>query len=149
MRRKTIERVEIVFARERTGEYASNIRTSKDVFEIARRAIWTNGMPTVEEFWVLLLNVRNSLVGKFMVSRGGTAECPITPANVFHPVILVAATSLIAVHNHPSGDATPSSEDRLLTVRLSEAGRLLGVKLLDHCIIAERGYYSFRDEGLL
>jgi len=147
MKRKTIERLEIVLVKEKTKEYAPQISSSKDVFEIAKRAIWTNGMPIVEEFWALLLNTKNRLIGKSLISRGSIAECPVVPADVFRPVITFAASSLVIIHNHPSGDTKPSPEDRALTARLRRAGHLLGIRLLDHCIVGKTGYYSFRDDG--
>lgn len=70
------------------------------------------------------------------------------PREVFRPALREAAAALILVHNHPSGDPTPSSEDREVTLRLAKAGEILGVRVLDHVIVAERGYCSLRDEGV-
>ena len=88
--------------------------------------------------------------------RGGfwarSVSCTLTaslvhPREVFRPALREAAAALILVHNHPSGDPTPSSEDREVTSRLAKAGEILGVRVLDHVIVAESGYCSLRDEG--
>jgi DNA repair protein RadC len=68
---------------------------------------------------------------------------------VFSPAIAHSAAAVVAVHNHPSGDPTPSAEDRDVTRRLSRCGELLGIPLADHVVVAEGGYFSFRERGLL
>jgi DNA repair protein RadC len=102
MRRKTISRVEVVLVRERTAEHATPIRCAGDVLALAAAVIWPSGMPPVEEFWALLLDARNRLVGKALVSRGSVQECPVSPADVARPAILSAVPAVIVVHNHPS-----------------------------------------------
>src|SRR5215471_3715346 len=77
------------------------------------------------------------------------AMCKRWDTPVFKPAILSNASSVILSHNHPSGDPHPSQEDRALTVRLRQAGKLLGVEVLDHIIVGDGRYYSFADEGLL
>jgi DNA repair protein RadC len=83
------------------------------------------------------------------VAEGGLDECGVSPRDVFRPLLRTGACSCILAHNHPSGEPEPSSQDRLLTLRMAEAGRLLGLRVLDHVIIAAAGWYSFRDEGLI
>lgn len=84
-----------------------------------------------------------------LVSQGSLTASVVHPREVFNPAIRDSAAAVICVHNHPSGDPQPSQEDRVLTRRLAEAGRLLGIQVLDHIIIGRQAYMSFADEGLL
>jgi DNA repair protein RadC len=102
-----------------------------------------------ERVLVLLLDARRRMLGERCVSVGSLMSSVIHPREVFRPAIGLAAAGLILVHNHPSGDPTPSVEDHQVTLRLAEAGALLGIRLLDHVVIAADGYRSFRDEGWL
>ncbi len=102
-----------------------------------------------ERFGVLLLDGRHRLIRQETVSQGTLTASLVHPREVFRPALREAAAALILVHNHPSGDPTPSAEDREVTLRLARAGEILGVRVLDHVIVAERGYCSLREEGLL
>jgi DNA repair protein RadC len=103
-----------------------------------------------EHFVILLLDQKNQVIGINTVSMGSLTASVVHPRECFKPAILSNAASLICGHNHPSGDCQPSREDRALTTRLVEAGKLLGIAVLDHIIIGGEGqYFSFADEGLL
>jgi DNA repair protein RadC len=102
-----------------------------------------------EIFMVLGLDSKNKVIIEHRAAEGCLNECPISPREVFGPLLKCPAAATILIHNHPSGDPSPSSEDRLLTVRMCEAGRLLGIKVLDHIILGESRYFSFRDDGML
>lgn len=95
------------------------------------------------------LNARHFELQFETVSIGTLTASLIHPREVFGPALRCCAASVLIAHNHPSGDATPSPEDCEITRRLARAGTLLGVPLLDHLIIAEEGYFSFRERGLL
>ena len=82
-----------------------------------------------------------------LISQGTLTASLVHPREVFRPALREAAAALVLVHNHPSGDPTPSPEDRAITARLDAAGRLLGIRVLDHVVVAERGYASLRDLG--
>ncbi len=97
----------------------------------------------------LLLDARHRWIGERCVSVGSLMTAILHPREVFRPAIALAAASVIVVHNHPSGDPTPSVEDHEVTARLCEAGRAIGIHLVDHIIIAAEGYRSFREEGWL
>lgn len=103
----------------------------------------------VEEFWVLLLHSNKALMGKECVFRGTVDACPIFPRDVFRSACRFNATSIIVAHNHPSGDRYPSPSDLKVTKRLISGGKLLGIPLLDHLIIAGADYWSFADHGRL
>jgi DNA repair protein RadC len=103
---------------------------------------------THEELWAVALDVRHRILALVLLARGGLSSCPVTPADVFRPLIREAAAAVVLIHNHPSGTTEPSPEDVELTQRLSEAGRLLGISVLDHVIVAREGYLSLLDAGL-
>ena len=104
-----------------------------------------------EHFLVLLLDQKNKIIGINTVSVGSLTASVVHPRECFKPAILSNAAAIILAHNHPSGAPQPSQEDRVLTVRLVAAGKLLGISVLDHVIIGDgtSAYFSFADEGLL
>ena len=102
-----------------------------------------------ERFLVLLLDGRHRLMRIETVSQGTLTASLVHPREVFRPALQEAAAALILVHDHPSGDPAPSPEDREVTQRLARAGEILGIRVLDHVIVAERGYRSLREDGLL
>ena len=108
-----------------------------------------------EEFRVLLLNTKNGLIKKCEVSRGSLNASIVEPREVFKDAIAASAASMILVHNHPSGDPTPSSEDIAVTKRLVKAGELLNIAVLDHIILGHRttkrdqDFVSLKELGLM
>jgi DNA repair protein RadC len=104
---------------------------------------------TVEEFHLLALDSQSQVLREVLVTRGLLNSSLVHPREVFRAAIAEAAAGIIVVHNHPSGDPTPSAEDRAVTQQLVAAGRLLDVPLYDHVIIAGDRFLSFATEGLL
>jgi DNA repair protein RadC len=103
-----------------------------------------------EYFVIILLNQKNRVIGINTVSIGSLTASIVHPREVYKSAILTNAASIICGHNHPSSDCQPSKEDRAITARLVEAGKLLGISILDHVIIGGEGrYFSFADENLL
>ncbi|HMX38707.1 MAG TPA: DNA repair protein RadC [Saprospiraceae bacterium] len=102
-----------------------------------------------EEFWLLLLNRSHEVFARERLSSGGTAGTVVDVKLVLKAALDGRAAAFVAVHNHPSGSLTPSQEDINLTKRLVQAGQIMGLPLLDHLIISERGYYSFADEAMI
>ena len=102
-----------------------------------------------EMFLVLLLNSANLLMQEYKVSQGTLNASLVHPREVFQPAITDLAASVILVHNHPSGETEPSTEDRHITSRMVEAGKLLDIPVLDHIIIGAEQYFSFKEEGLI
>lgn len=100
-----------------------------------------------EEFWVLLLDRRNNVLGQKRVSSGGVAGTVVDAKMIFKPALERYASHIILAHNHPSGSLKPSSQDLNLTEKIKTAGHYLDIKVLDHLIITAVGYYSFSDEG--
>ena len=102
-----------------------------------------------EHFHALLLDGRHRVMGEVLVSQGTLTASLVHPRAVFRAAIRRCAAALVLVHNHPSGDPEPSDEDRQVTERLVRAGEVLGIRVLDHVVVAERGYHSFREAGAL
>ena len=100
-----------------------------------------------EHFVVFILDVRNRVLGYTVAGQGGIDTCPVDPRAVFRSAVIIGASAIIVAHNHPSGDPTPSVEDRTVTERLRKAGELLGIQVLDHVVLGEDRYFSFADES--
>jgi DNA repair protein RadC len=102
-----------------------------------------------EYFLVLLLDGKNRILREERISEGSLNQSIVHPREVFAPAVRESAAAIILVHNHPSGDPTPSREDREITRRLKEGGELLGIRVLDHVIVGDGTYLSFVEQGLL
>jgi len=100
-----------------------------------------------EYLMAFFLNARRQLLAKEIISIGTLTASLAHPREIFAPAIGKAAAGVILVHNHPSGDPSPSDEDIRLTKRIAQAGQIMGIELLDHLIVAERGAYSFKTSG--
>jgi DNA repair protein RadC len=102
-----------------------------------------------EQFWILLLNRANEVIRPIQISVGGVAGTVADPKLIFKAAIEHLASAIILVHNHPSGNLTPSQADKDLTKKVTESGRLLDTPVLDHLIFGDNGYYSFADNGMM
>lgn len=102
-----------------------------------------------EHFVILMLNTKHAVIAKKVVSIGHLNASLVHPRELFKDVIKKSSAAVILVHNHPSGDPTPSEDDIRVTQRLCEAGRLLGISVLDHIVIGDKSYVSFREQGLI
>ena len=100
-----------------------------------------------EQFYAVLLDNKNRKIKDVRVSQGSLTASIVHPREVYLPVIRESAAAVIFVHNHPSGDPTPSKEDLEITRRLREVGELVGVRVLDHVVIGQGRYVSFVDDG--
>lgn len=100
-----------------------------------------------EEFWIILLDRRSYMLKTLTIHVGGMAAMVVDPKIIFQKALEYKASSVILIHNHPSGGSTPSNEDIRLTEKVKQAGIFLDIKVLDHVIIGEGNYYSFADEG--
>ncbi|MFO0680534.1 MAG: JAB domain-containing protein [Sandaracinus sp.] len=104
---------------------------------------------TMESLHVVGLDARQHVRFTQCVARGGISSCAVTPRDVLRPVLLNASAAMVVVHNHPSGDPSPSPEDVALTERLVRGAEVLGVRVLDHVVIGAQGHFSFLDAGML
>jgi DNA repair protein RadC len=120
------------------------VRDPNSVAEIVRRL---SAKTDREAFYVFLLDIKNKIIGFSCVGIGAVDACPVDPREVFRTAVLHGASGIIAAHNHPSGDCTPSTPDKQLTVRLGEAAKLLGIAFLDHVVVSSSAEYSFAQHG--
>ena len=97
---------------------------------------------------MICMNTKNKIIGVFEISHGSVNSSIVSPREVFQKALLANAVSIIVMHNHPSGDCTPSREDIEVTKRLVEAGKIVGVEVLDHIIVGDR-YSSLKEKGYL
>lgn len=121
-----------------------SVSCSRDVYDLYRLRL---GRSLKEQFFVLTLNSRNVILSEEMCALGTVNTVHVNPSEVLRQAVLRSAASIICLHNHPSGDPSPSPEDRALTDRIGRASSLMGVRLLDHIIITPRSFYSFSDAG--
>ena len=124
------------------------IISSKDAEEILRN-VWSNVMELREEFYMLVLNRANKVLGYYLISQGGTAGTVVDPKLIFSVALKCHASAIILAHNHPSGNTKPSEADLKLTKNLVAGGKLLEISVLDHLILTSENFFSFADEGLM
>jgi DNA repair protein RadC len=122
------------------------ITSSKSVFDLMEPVL---GELPHEEFWIIYMNNSNKIIQKTQQSKGGITGTLVDVRLVLKTALEVGATSLILVHNHPSGTLKPSQADQQLTQKLKTASESLDIKVLDHVIITEKAYFSFADENMM
>lgn len=104
---------------------------------------------STEHFAAVLLNSKNRIIGFEIISHGSINSSVVHPREVFNSAIVNHAAGIIAAHNHPSGNPTPSKEDKDLTNNLAESGKMIGIPLLDHIIVGHNCYFSFKEHCLI
>lgn len=112
------------------------IRSPKDVAEFISKNMEDEALVDRECFWILHLNARNQVIEKELAAIGCVNACIVRPADVLRKAVINSSVALVAVHNHPSGNAEPSDEDKAMTERLRKSADILGIELLDSVIIA-------------
>lgn len=145
---KSLKRIIIVSIKMvRESSVLYNIRRiseSKDIVDLGKKFLDELDR---EELIVACLNTKNEVNSVNVVSIGSLNNSVVHPREVFKAAILSNAASIVIIHNHPSGDVTPSKEDKEITLRIKESGIILGICLLDHIIIGNDTYYSFKEHG--
>ncbi len=137
--------------------YSANVKASqrpkvdcsRQVYKLFSENWQPERLEFVEEFKVMLLSRANRVLGIVNISAGGTAGTVVDVKLVLAAALKSNSTSMILAHNHPSGNLLPSEQDKRLTARIKEAGRILDIPVLDHLIVTAEGYYSFADEGVI
>lgn len=135
----------VVLVRGKTAKDALIINSAADVYNVLCDYRYLNQ----EGFYVISLSARHRVLCLTEVTIGGGNSTCVEPRDVFIPVLLSGGTTLIIAHNHPSGDITPSDDDIALTKRCREAGKLLGLPLLDHVIFGDENFISLAERGLV
>ena len=138
--------VRIELIRDKGGTYNPALCSPEDVVELLGEEArsWDR-----EHFLSIALNTKNRVLGIDTVTIGTLREALVHPREVMKSLILANAHAFICLHNHPSGDPAPSGEDIAVTRRLNEAGKLLGINLLDHVIVGAPEHYSLQENGLM
>lgn len=122
------------------------IRCSTDIYD------WFHPLMCdlpVEECWIMLLNQASKVIDTIRISRGGLASTQVDVRCILREALLKRATAFVLCHNHPSGNRTPSTDDDRLTQLVAVASKTMNIRLLDHLIVTDGGYYSYADEGRL
>ena len=152
-----------------SGIDSAKATTLLSAFELSKRALEVNdtNLPVInnakdavaqlsdmrdlkkEHFMALYLNAKNQLVHKETISMGTLNANLVHPREVFEPALKYSAAQIIAAHNHPSGDPKPSEDDLEVTKRLTEAGKMMGIEIMDHVIVSKNSHFSFKEEKLL
>ncbi len=152
-----------------SGIDSAKATTLLAAFELSKRALEVNdtNLPVIsdakdavaqlsdmrdlkkEHLVALYLNAKNQLVHKETISMGTLNANLVHPREVFEPALKYSAAQIIAAHNHPSGDPKPSEDDLEVTKRLTEAGKMMGIELMDHVIVSKNSYFSFKEEKIL
>ena len=135
--------------KETSGRYdvRKKIQSPNDIFNIAQNVIRGNEYAE-ENLWLITLDIKNNITGIFTVSTGSLNSSIVHPREIFKRAVLQNAASIIICHNHPSGDPAPSQEDINTTKRIYDAGKILGIELLDHVIIGDNKYTSLKEKGV-
>ncbi|TCD29125.1 DNA repair protein RadC [Pedobacter psychrodurus] len=142
-----IAALELGLRRKETAEESiTHVTTSNDVYKYLHQ---TFANLNHEEFWILLLNRSNRVIGKFLISKGGQAGTVADPKIIFKTALENNAANIVLAHNHPSGSLKPSESDDKLTRNMVASGNLLSLYVVDHLIFANNRYYSYRDEDLI
>lgn len=142
-------RLELVKESSKVYEVESKISSPSNVRDYIEQVFKLSSQ--AEEVMVMLvLDIKNNVIGAFEVSRGSLNASIVHPREVFKRALLLNGASIILGHNHPSGDTTPSRVDIDVTKRLVEGGEILGIKILDHIIIGDNGRYrSFKEDSII
>lgn len=130
----------------RARPFRPEIRSARDVYDILGPRLRDEKK---ESFWVLLLDQRHRLQNAVRISEGSLSMTLVHPREAFQPAIRDSAAAVLFVHNHPSGDPEPSSDDWSLTGRLKECGEILGIRVLDHVVLGDHAWVSLEERGAL
>ena len=125
--------------------------SSQDIYKIMQQILLRENKidRNKEHLWTVGLDHAQRILYVELISLGTSTSAPVEPMQVYRIAVQKAAASLIVVHNHPSGEVQPSDEDIVITDRLLQVGKILGIELTDHLVISENSYNSFADTGLL
>jgi DNA repair protein RadC len=142
-----VAEIEVSYSHRIHAKDRIKIQSSQDVYN-ACSLFWPS-FDHVEYFYILFLNRNNQLLGVHQLSKGGFTGTILDVRVVFQVALKACSTSILAVHNHPSGNLVPSDADLQITQKIKDVGKLLYIQLLDHLIVTSESFYSLADNGLL
>lgn len=150
---KTVKATEILacfeLARRMSYEKGLNRDVVKDPSHLVKWLRQEIGILEQENFLVVFLNVKNHILNYKVIFKGTVDRSLVHPREIFKEALLVSASKLLLVHNHPSGDLTPSEADMELTIQLGQCAEMMGMKVLDHLIVSRAEWLSFKEIGLI
>ena len=144
-----VTEVNLVYRNKAKASERPRVMSSKEAFNVLMKSWDQDKIELQEQFRVLLLDRKSSCLAVSTVASGGISSCIVDLKLVFATAIKACASYIVLSHNHPSGNKTPSAEDKSLTRKFVEAGKILDVHVLDHIIVTKEGYTSLADEGEL
>ncbi|MEO8174214.1 MAG: JAB domain-containing protein [Sediminibacterium sp.] len=144
-----VSEIELVYKSKVKLSDRPEVKSASSAYQILLSQWDENRIELTEQPIALLMNKANRVMGIYRMSTGGITGTVVDPRILFTAALKANASAIILAHNHPSGNLTPSQQDRAITEKLSEAGKFLDIKIVDHLIITNEGFYSFADEGLL
>ncbi|SMO71970.1 DNA repair protein RadC [Chryseobacterium rhizoplanae] len=147
MKFNIVNEVKLTYTRK--GNSEKTVLSSRDASDIFREHFDIDQIDYRESFYALYMNQANKVLGIQKISESGITSSLVDIRIIMQGALLCNAVSLIIAHNHPSGNLKPSHEDINITLKIKEAGQLLNINLLDHCIMTSADSFSFSDEGLL
>ncbi len=127
----------------------NKITSPSDVVDMAKALFPELSYQVEERFIAIFLDTKNKYLNAEVISIGSINSSIVHPREVFKRALLYNSASIVCIHNHPSGETAPSREDNMITDRLKEIGQLIGINFLDHIIIGEDSYYSYKAENKL
>ena len=146
---KIVSEIDLIYKTKVKSSQRPHVTSSSYAYNLIKDC-WDPGkIEFLEQFKVLLLNQSNKVLGIYEASSGGITATVVDIRLLFAAALKAGAVGIIVTHNHPSGRAFPSESDSSITKKITQAGELLDIKLLDHLIITNESYYSFADEGAL
>lgn len=143
----TVGEVELTY--KTTSKARSQIYSAEDAYKLLLPTYKEGTICYKEYFKVLFLNQANQVLGYTLISEGGLTETSVDIRVILQAALLTNSVAIILAHNHPSDNVRPSQEDMRLTRQVKDAAQLMRIKVLDHLILTDAGYYSFADEGKL
>lgn len=146
---QNLAEVELIYKSKIKAADRATVKSSNDVFEYLKGVYDENRVEHIEEFVIVLCNTRLQVLGWVKPFTGGIAGTVVDVRVIMQAALKANASSIFISHNHPSGGLVPSEQDKSITKKIAEAGKILDVRLNDHIIYTPDGYYSFSDEGML
>ncbi|SHH71487.1 JAB domain-containing protein [Flavobacterium johnsoniae] len=146
---KNVSEIDLIYKTKIKNSQRPHVTSSQYAYSLIKDC-WDPGkIEFLEQFKVLLLNQSNKVLGIYEASSGGITSTVVDVRLLFAAALKAGAAGLIIAHNHPSGNVLPSEQDKHITKKISMAGEVLDIKLLDHLIVTSEHYYSFADQGAL
>ena len=139
-------KIQVQLVQDRAARKSVVVKTPNEIYQLVKDEAqrWDR-----ERFLTVMLDARNGVIGIDEVSCGSVTGNLVHPREVFKAAILSNAVSVALIHNHLSGEVEPSEADLEITKRLVEAGKILGIEVIDHLVVSKEGYYSFKQKGLI